>query len=209
VSAAFVCGGKQDVFSKLAGDLERKRTHYVRIDNFVNRYLKITFQLGTLAVVAYRMMAAIERCSSPTSRNILRIVAWPANALLSAFTGVHINSRTSIGRGLVIHNFSAIMVDAVGIGENLTLNQGVSIGESWRGGGKPTIGNNVFLGSGSKVLGNISIGNDVVVAANSFVDQSVPDDCTVVGVPARIISRGGGSNYLRFTAGGPGTQKGG
>ena len=81
-----------------------------------------------------------------------------------------------------------------------TVNQGVSIGADWLCQGRPIIGNNVFIGAGAKVLGRIQIGDNVVIAANALVIQAVPDNCTVVGVPARIISRQATSIYLQLGA---------
>jgi serine O-acetyltransferase len=184
----------------LASDLSRKRNHYVRIDNFVNKYLKITFQLGTIAVMVYRL--------GTWSYSLRGLASYPAKALylLAAgfwepLTGMHINPRLVIGRGFVVHNFSNIVVDAASIGENFTVNQGVTVGPDWRNDGLPRIGDNVFLGAGAKVLGNVTLGDNVVVAANALVERSVPDNCTVVGVPARIIARDSSSDYLRFNSG--------
>ena len=68
---------------------------------------------------------------------------------------------------------------------------------SVRGTGWPTIGNNVYFGAGCKVIGGVTIGDNVVVSANSLVIADVPSDCTVLGVPARIISRQPVSPYLQ------------
>lgn len=186
------------MFEFLAVDLSRKRRHYVRVDNFVNKYLKITFQLGTLAVVVYRLGAWSHRHPLGV---LLRPVYWLSAQLSTWLTGISVDPRTSIGPGFVIHNFSTINVRAARIGENFTVNQGVSVGADWRVNGLPRIGNNVFIGSGAKVLGNVELGNNVVVAANALVERSVPDNCTVVGVPARVISRDAASDYLRFDSG--------
>lgn len=186
------------MFEYLRSDLARKRRHYVRIDNFVNKYLKITFQLGTLAVVVYRLGAW---CVQRRGGLLVKPFYWFLNQLCIALTGVCIDPRTPIGKGFVIHNFSAILIDAISIGENFTVNQGVTVGPDWRNNGRPRIGHNVFLGSGAKVLGDITLGNNVVVAANALVESSVPDNCTVVGVPARIIARDASSDYLRFDSG--------
>ena len=188
------------MFEYLSSDLTRKRRHYVRVDNFVNKYLKITFQLGTLAVVVYRLGAW---CEGNRGGFLIKPLYWVLNQLCIGLTGICIDPRTPIGKGFVIHNFSTLFVQAVHIGENFTVNQCVTVGTDWRQNGTPRIGNNVFLGSGAKVLGNITLGDNVVVAANALVERSVPDNCTVVGVPARIISRDAGSNYLRFDSGTP------
>lgn len=75
------------------------------------------------------------------------------------------------------------------IGDYCLLYQGVTIGGTGKETGKrhPTLGDNVVCGSGAKVLGNIKIGNNVKIGANSVVLKDVPDDCTVVGVPGKII----------------------
>jgi serine acetyltransferase len=82
------------------------------------------------------------------------------------------------------------------IGHSCTLNQGVSIANV-RGAGRPTVGNNCYFGAGCKVMGGITVGDNVVVAANSLVISDVPSGCTVMGVPARIISREVSSPYLK------------
>lgn len=178
-------------------DLRRKRTHYILNTGFVERYIKVPLQLGTLAVLAYRFSQWAGNMPVPLFRLILRPLAWLLEFISGSLTGIRIKPGTSIGPGFIIHNFSAILIDAESIGSNFTVNQGVSVGHD--GQGKPKIGNNVFLGSGAKVLGPVTIGDNVVVAANAFVNKSVPDNCTVAGVPARMISRGGGSQYLNLT----------
>jgi serine O-acetyltransferase len=95
-----------------------------------------------------------------------------------------------IGPGLFIqHGFSTIVV-AESLGENCWINQQVTIGYGKEPYG-PTIGHNVRVFAGAKILGGIVIGNNVVVGANAVVVKSVPDNCTVVGVPAYIIKRDG------------------
>lgn len=180
----------------LRSDLRRKSTHYILNTGFVERYIKVPLQLGTLAVLAYRF----SHWAGKTPL-LLGLIVRPLACLLEfvsgSFTGIRIKSGTCVGPGFIIHNFSAIFVDAESIGSNFTVNQGVSVGRD--GQGRPKIGNNVFLGSGAKVLGAVTIGDNVVVAANAYVNKSVPDNCTVAGVPARMISRGAGSQYLNLT----------
>jgi len=188
------------VLDYIASDMRRKRMHYVRIDNFINKYLKITFQLGTIAAVVYRFDAALYRHRVPLLTLPFEILYKVLSYLSSMMTGVDVNPATSIGRGFVIHNFSNIAINAESVGENLTVNQGVNIGPDWRMCGKPVLGDNVFVGSGAKILGNVTVGNNVIIAANALVERSIPDDCTVVGVPARIVSRNSDSQYLKMDA---------
>ncbi len=108
----------------------------------------------------------------------------------------HPSRRSEIGPGLIVHNFCGIFILAKKIGHSCTVNQGVSVA-SIRGTGWPTIGNNVYLGAGCKVMGGVTIGDNVVVGANSLVIADVPSNCTVMGVPARIISREVASPYLK------------
>lgn len=190
------------MFSLLRSDLYRKRTYYVRIDNFVNKYLKITFQLGTMYVVSYRLgqYAYSSNRGNIVSRSIAKLLYMVLELLMSSLTGIKISPTTDIGPGLVIHNFSCIAIDAEKIGKDCTVNQCVSISADFSGPSsvKPVLGDNVFVGAGAKVLGGITIGDNVVIAANALVLKSVPDNCTVSGVPARIISRQNTSSYLKF-----------
>ena len=117
---------------------------------------------------------------------ILRRIAMsilPAQPLLSICTPV-------IGPGFFIeHGFSTI-ISARSIGGNAWINQQVTIG--YTGNDEcPTIGDNVRITAGAKVLGNITVGDNVVIGANAVVVKNVPSNCTVVGVPAYIIKRDG------------------
>lgn len=95
-----------------------------------------------------------------------------------------------IGAGLFIQHGFASIIDAESIGDNCWINQQVSIG--WADtSGRPRIGNGVKVGAGAKVLGNITIGDNVKIGANAVVLRDVPPDCTVVGVPARIVRMNG------------------
>jgi serine O-acetyltransferase len=182
----------------IKSDFARKSGHYFLVDTFFERYVKTALQLGTLAVVVYRFGAWAEHIRFSPARWVCLALYHLFNLLSEVLTGIHINRKVPIGDGFIIHNFSCIRINAETIGDNFTVNQGVTVDDDWRRSGRPTLGSNVFLGSGSKVLGNITIGDNVVVAANALVIDSIPDNCTVVGVPARIISRDASSNYLQL-----------
>ena len=109
-------------------------------------------------------------------------------------TGVEIHPGAKIGPGFFIdHGMGVVIGETTVIGKNVTLYQGVTLGGTGTQRGKrhPTVGHNVVVGAGAKVLGNIRIGNNVKIGAGSVVVHSVPDNCTVVGVPGEIVRQEG------------------
>lgn len=109
-------------------------------------------------------------------------------------TGIEIHPGAHIGKGLFIdHGMGVVIGETTVIGDNCLLYQGVTLGGTGKDKGKrhPTLGDNVMVGAGAKVLGPINIGNNVKVAANAVVLKDIPDNCTAVGVPARIARMAG------------------
>ena len=109
-------------------------------------------------------------------------------------TGIEIHPGAQIGKGLFIdHGMGVVIGETTVIGDNCLLYQGVTLGGTGKDKGKrhPTLGDNVMVGAGAKVLGPINIGNNVKVAANAVVLKDIPDNCTAVGVPARIARMAG------------------
>ena len=106
------------------------------------------------------------------------------------FTGIEIHPGATIKKGCFIdHGMGVVIGETAEIGENCTIYQGVTLGGTGKDVGKrhPTIGNNVLIGSGAKVLGPFTVGDNSKIAANAVVLNSVPPNCTCVGVPARIV----------------------
>ena len=106
------------------------------------------------------------------------------------FTGIEIHPGATIGRGFFIdHGMGVVIGETSEIGDNVTLFQGVTLGGTGKERGKrhPTIGNNVVIGTGAKILGAIRIGDHVRIGANSVVLQDVPPYSTVVGIPGRVV----------------------
>ena len=106
------------------------------------------------------------------------------------FTGIEIHPNARIGRRFFIdHGMGVVIGETAIIGDDVLLFQGVTLGGTGNDHGKrhPTLGNNVVVGSGAKVLGNIDIGDNVRIGAGSVVIDSVPENATVVGVPGRIV----------------------
>lgn len=110
-----------------------------------------------------------------------------------AFTGIEIHPGATIGKGLFIdHGMGVVIGETTEIGDNVTIYQGVTLGGTGKDVGKrhPTIGNNVLIGSGAKVLGPFTVGDNSKIAANAVVLTEVPPNSTCVGVPARVVKIG-------------------
>ncbi len=107
-------------------------------------------------------------------------------------TGIEIHPGATIGKGLFIdHGNGVIIGETTIIGDNVTLYQGVTLGGTGKEQGKrhPTIGNNVMISAGAKVLGSFTVGENSKIGAGSVVLSEVPPNCTVVGVPGRVVKR--------------------
>lgn len=107
-------------------------------------------------------------------------------------TGIEIHPGAKIGKGLFIdHGNGVIIGETTIIGDNVTLYQGVTLGGTGKEHGKrhPTIGNNVMISAGAKILGSFTIGDNSKVGAGSVVLSEVPPNSTVVGVPGRVVKR--------------------
>jgi serine O-acetyltransferase len=108
-------------------------------------------------------------------------------------TGIEIHPGATIGRRCFIdHGMGVVIGETTEIGDDVLLYQGVTLGGTGKEKGKrhPTIGNNVVIGTGAKILGNILIGDHTKIGAGSVVIRSVPDHSTVVGVPGRVVRSG-------------------
>ena len=109
-------------------------------------------------------------------------------------TGIEIHPGAVIGKSVFIdHGMGVVIGETAIVGDYALIYQGVTLGGTGKECGKrhPTVGENVVVGAGAKVLGNIQIGNNVRIGAGSVVLRDVPSDCTVVGVPGRIMYRSG------------------
>ena len=121
---------------------------------------------------------------------IARIISQRARSR----TGIEIHPGAKIGKGLFIdHGMGVVIGETAELGDNCLLYQGVTLGGTGKDKGKrhPTLGNNVLVGSGAKVLGPFKVGNNVKIAANAVVLNAIPDNCTAVGVPARVVKMNG------------------
>jgi serine O-acetyltransferase len=115
------------------------------------------------------------------------------------FTGIEIHPGATIGRRFFIdHGMGVVIGETAEVGDDVLLYQGVTLGGTGNEKGKrhPTLGDNVVVGAGAKVLGSIRIGNHVKIGAGSVVVHPVPDYSTVVGVPGRVVKSRGENGVL-------------
>ena len=145
------------------------------------------FYPGLQAILFHRVAHQLYKLGIPF---IPRLISFIARFI----TGIEIHPGAVIGRGFFIdHGMGVVIGETAIVGDNVLLYQGVTLGGTGKECGKrhPTLGNNVVVGAGAKVLGNIEVGNNVRIGAGSVVLRNVPSNCTVVGVPGRIIYRSG------------------
>lgn len=138
-----------------------------------------------------------------------RLVMWPLHTVSALILrhcavkyGICIPSDTRIGAGLYVGHFGGIVVNAGSvIGENCNLSHGVTLGQANRGErkGYPTIGNNVYIGPGAKLVGSVCIGDNVAIGANCVVTKDAPSGAVIVGVPGRPISYEGSAGYVEHS----------
>lgn len=142
---------------------------------------------GLQALLLHRLAHALCRLGLPV---IPRLISQIARLL----TGIEIHPGATIGKGLFIdHGMGVVIGETAIIGDYALIYQGVTLGGTGKESGKrhPTLGRDVVVGAGAKVLGNLEIGDRVRIGAGSVVLRPVPSDCTVVGIPGRIVYRGG------------------
>ncbi len=157
-------------------------------DPAARNWLEVVFCYpGLQALLFHRLAHLLYSMSIPL---IPRLISHLARFL----TGIEIHPGAVIGQGVFIDHGMGVVIGETAIVGNYTLiYQGVTLGGTGKETGKrhPTLGENVVVGAGAKVLGNLQIGNNVRIGAGSVVLRDVPSDCTVVGVPGRIIYRSG------------------
>ncbi len=141
---------------------------------------------GLHAVIYYRF-------SHWFYRHNMKFIARMISQWARFWTGIEIHPGATIGRGLFIdHGTGVVIGETAEIGDNCTIYQGVTLGGTGKDTGKrhPTLGNNVLVGAGAKVLGPFKVGDNSKIAANAVVLDQVDPCSTCVGVPARVVKRG-------------------
>ena len=142
---------------------------------------------GFHAVTAYRVTHALWKAHIPLVPRLL-------SEVVHRFTGIDIHPGATIGQGFFIDHGTGVVIGGTAIvGDGVTIYQGVTLGGTslQRKKRHPTIGDNVVVGSGAAVLGDITIGENVKIGANSVVVKDVPPNSTVVGIPGRVVLQDG------------------
>jgi len=159
-------------------------TNILQRDPAARNYFEVILLYpGLHAVVAHRYAHFFYK-------HKLYLIARIISQISRMFTGIEIHPGATIGKGLFIdHGMGIVIGETAEIGDNCTIYQNVTLGGTGKDKGKrhPTIGNNVLIGCGAKVLGPFKVGDNAKIAANAVVLYEVPENSTAVGVPARIV----------------------
>lgn len=170
-----------NVFSLVASDV-RAKAEWVYGSGGARNMLKALCTDGTFAMVVYRLMQWAQR--------------WRLAPLAMLFNKVNVLvSRCVIGRGadfgpgfVLVHSIGVVINTSVRGGAQVVVEHLVTIGAEKDS--SPTLGDNVFIGAGAKVIGAVRIGSNVKIGANAVVVSDIPDNCTAVGIPARVVPPG-------------------
>lgn len=165
----------------------------------------VLFNQGFLFTMVFRVNSALYVLCRPVPvlRQLagLHCLVWLK--LSQILAGMSLPMGLRVGRGLFISHCGTIIVNSqCRIGDNCNLAPDTVIGFGILDGveGHPVIGDRIFIAPGAKLFGPITIGNDVAIGANAVVNKSVPDSAVVAGVPAKIVSMKGSSDYIKFFA---------
>jgi len=157
-------------------------------DPAATNYLEVLLTYSGLhALIYYKMAHGLLKMKIAF---LPRLISQIARGL----TGIEIHPGAVIGKGFFIdHGMGVVIGETTVIGDNVTLYQGVTLGGTGKERGKrhPNIGNNVVIGAGARILGNITVGDNSYVGANAVVIKDAPNNSTVVGVPGRVTKQEG------------------
>ena len=166
-------------FKRLQKDMERRfRKPSMNSQSEFGKLRYLRKNIQSEALVSYRLFSA---CRVSLLRNILAMVY----RRYSEKTGIEFFAPF-MGGGVILPHWGRIILNAAHIGEDLYVFHNVTIGNDYTS-GKPKIGNNVFIGTNSVIVGDITVGDNVVIGACSFVNTSIPSNSIVAGNPAKVI----------------------
>jgi serine acetyltransferase len=179
------------MFENLRDDIDRWRQEDVE-QGWWRRYewirtIRYLLFPNMLPVIIYRYEHWVyKRVHLPIVRQILQLLGSLMRRFAGICTGVFIHPRAEIGPGLEVHTWYGVFIGITRIGKHCTVGTGVLVTCGVR-----SIGDNVHIGAGAKLVSDVTIGNNVVIMPNSLVITDVAHNTTIAGVPARIKLRGG------------------
>lgn len=182
-------GGTEDERGALRADYAR----YLRIARAdhggLRAHVAAATEFGFLAIAVFRFGRWTRRIRPRIAALPFKLLYRLLDFFVQVLFGISLSSNCRIGPGFYIGHFGGIVVHG-DFGANCSIGQGVTVGSkgAGRSDGYPRIGDNVYLGAGSMVIGNVRIGDGVVVGANTVVVQDVADGCRVVSAPARVLA---------------------
>ena len=142
---------------------------------------------GFHALAAHRVAHALDEKGAHFTARLI-------SQATKLFTGIEIHPGATIGRGLFIDHGSGVVIGETSIiGDDCTIYQGATLGGTGKETGKrhPTLGDRVMVGAGAKLLGNFTVGSNSKIAAGAVVLRDVPENCTAVGIPAKVVKKDG------------------
>lgn len=143
----------------------------------------VIFSRGFQAVFSYRLRHWLYKNRIPFINTIIEYIT-------EIITHIEIPENVSIGGGLLIYHGGPVLINSGSrLGENVSIRPGVVIGGDFEGKGVPVLGDNIEIGVGAKILGNITLGENIKIGANAVVTKSFPSNCLIAGIPARKVNQ--------------------
>ncbi len=190
---------KAHLHCQLTTPLEKALCHTVRsileeVDSICERDPAALGRLEVLCLYSGVHAVLLYRVAHALNEKGLVLTARTLSQLTRFFTGIEIHPGATIGKGLFIDHGSGVVIGETAIvGDYCTIYQGVTLGGTGKDTGKrhPTLGSNVMVGSGAKLLGNFTVGDNAKIASGAVVLTDIPENSTAVGVPAKVVRRDG------------------
>ncbi len=176
------------MFENIIEDIQIWNLQYKNMRRF-KRFFYLMFTQELFAVLIFRFgYWANNDFNAPIIRHLFKIIYFFLRKISELIIGVGLWPESEIGPGFKIEHWGGIYIKAK-IGKNCRISQQVVIGHigGFRGGDVPKLGDNVYVGVGAKILGDITIGNNVIVGANSVVLKDIPDNTVAAGTPAKVV----------------------
>ena len=175
------------MFEKTIGDLKAYKLKYQNF-SFAKEIFYLCFSQEFLAVLVYRFGHwASYHLDIPIVKHLMKIMYFFMGKVSEMLFNVRIWPESEIGPGFRIEHCGSIFIRA-NIGKNCRVQQQTTIGYrgGFKGGGVPTLGDNVYVGAGAKILGEVKIGDNAKIGANAVVLKDIPNNALAVGVPAKV-----------------------